>query len=59
MTMLMTTFISCIDGEEIVRLSGHFGTVNTILFSHDGKTIYTGADDGCIRISPLTHSTFA
>ncbi|EDR24519.1 eukaryotic translation initiation factor 3 39 kDa subunit, putative [Entamoeba dispar SAW760] len=59
MTMLMTTFVSAVDGQEMVRLPGHFGTVNTIVFSHDGKTIFTGADDGCIRISPLTNPVFA
>ncbi|KAL7720356.1 Serine-threonine kinase receptor-associated protein [Entamoeba marina] len=58
MTMLMTTFVSSVDGEEIVRLPGHFGTVNTIQFTNDGKTIITGADDGYIRISPLTNSVF-
>jgi len=58
MTMLMTVFVNAITGEEMVRLPGHFGTVNTIEFSNNGKTIISGADDGCIRISPLNNQVF-
>ncbi|ELP87751.1 eukaryotic translation initiation factor 3 subunit, putative [Entamoeba invadens IP1] len=55
MSMLMTTFVNAIDGQEIVRLPGHFGTINTIVFAQDGKSVFTGSDDGCIRVSPLSN----
>ena len=58
MTMLMTTFVSAIDGNEFVRIPGHFGTVNTIVFGADGKSLITGSDDGCIRINPLEGKVF-
>ena len=33
-----------------VRLSGHYGPVNTVAFSGDGKRVATGGDDRTVRI---------
>jgi len=32
---------------------GHFGTVNTIAVSSDGRTVASGAEDGYIRLHHL------
>jgi WD40 repeat protein len=31
------------------RLEGMYGNVNQVYFGHDGKTVYSGSDDGMIR----------
>ena len=37
-------------GEELHRLQGHTATINSAVFSHDGKRVITASDDGTARI---------
>ncbi|KAI8826625.1 WD40-repeat-containing domain protein [Fimicolochytrium jonesii] len=36
--------------EEIGRVKGHFGPINTLAFAPDGKSFASGAEDGFVRI---------
>jgi WD40 repeat protein len=37
-------------GKELRRLEGHYGPVNCLALSHDGKTVVTGDDQSTIRV---------
>jgi WD40 repeat protein len=39
-----------VTGKETLELEGHEGTVNSAVFSPDGKRIVTASDDGTARI---------
>lgn len=43
-------FFHMIYQEEFGRVKGHFGPINTITFSPDGKSYASGAEDGYIRL---------
>lgn len=44
--------------EEMALVMGHFGTVNTITYSPDGKSFVTGGEDGYIRLHFLDDNYF-
>jgi translation initiation factor 3 subunit I len=46
-------FYHMIFGNELGRVKGHFGPINTISFNPDGRSYATGGEDGYIRIHPL------
>jgi WD40 repeat protein len=37
-------------GEPIARLGGSDGGINALLFTADGRTLYSTADDGVVRV---------
>jgi translation initiation factor 3 subunit I len=43
---------------ELGQLAGHFGPVNTLSYSPDGKTFVSGGEDGYVRIHHLDDSYF-
>jgi translation initiation factor 3 subunit I len=45
--------------EEIGSVSGHFGPVNTLAFSGDGKCFASGGEDATIRLYRLTDDFFS
>jgi len=45
-------------GVELGQLAGHFGPVNTLSYSPDGKTFVSGGEDGYVRIHHLDDSYF-
>lgn len=51
-------FFHTIFEEEIGRVKGHFGPINTIDFHPDGRSYATGAEDGFVRINHLDDSYF-
>jgi len=42
--------------EELGSISGHFGPVNAIGFSPDGKGFVTGGEDGYVRLHHFDRS---
>ncbi|MGB3652538.1 MAG: WD40 repeat domain-containing protein [Rivularia sp. (in: cyanobacteria)] len=36
--------------KEICTLTGHSAKVNSLVFSPDGQTLYSGCDDNTIKI---------
>eukprot|EP00992_Anisonema_acinus_P013569 TRINITY_DN8817_c0_g1_i1.p1 TRINITY_DN8817_c0_g1~~TRINITY_DN8817_c0_g1_i1.p1 ORF type:complete len:350 (-),score=108.44 TRINITY_DN8817_c0_g1_i1:104-1099(-) len=45
-----TRFFHKIYMEELTTISGHFGPLNTIAFSPDGRGFATGGEDGFVRL---------
>lgn len=43
-------FFHLIDEEELGRVKGHFGPINTVCFSPDGKSYVSGGEDGFVRL---------
>ncbi|CAD5207474.1 unnamed protein product [Bursaphelenchus okinawaensis] len=43
---------------EFAHFKGHFGPVNTVAFSPDGKTIVTGSEDGFVRVQEMDKEYF-
>lgn len=46
-----TRFFHKIYEDEFGRVRGHFGPVNSVTFSPDGKSFVTGGEDGFVRLS--------
>lgn len=44
--------------EEFARVKGHFGPINTISFSPDGKSYASGAEDGYVRLHHFDEDYF-
>ncbi|KAA0147318.1 hypothetical protein FNF28_07579 [Cafeteria roenbergensis] len=47
-----------VGGEELARIPGHFGTVNSIDVSPDGRSLATGGEDGYVRLNFLPPGYF-
>ncbi|KAJ3299515.1 Eukaryotic translation initiation factor 3 subunit I [Borealophlyctis nickersoniae] len=45
-----TRFYHLVFEEEIGRVKGHFGPINTLAFHPDGRSFASGAEDGFVRI---------
>ena len=45
-----TQFFHCVYEEEFGRVKGHFGPINALGISPDGKSFASGAEDGYIRL---------
>ena len=44
--------------EELGRVKGHFGPINTVSFSPDGKQYVSGGEDGFVRLHDLDPDYF-
>lgn len=45
-------------GDELGKISGHFGTLNTCAITPDGRSYASGAEDGFVRLHHLDDSYF-
>jgi len=45
--------------EELGSIKGHFGPINTIAYSPDGKSFTSGSEDGYLRVHHLDESYFS
>jgi len=52
-------FYHSIFAERLGSVSGHFGPINTLAFSPDGKSYVSGSEDGYIRLHHFTDSYFS
>jgi translation initiation factor 3 subunit I len=48
-----TRFHHMVFEQELGRVKGHFGPVNTLAFSPDGRSFASGAEDGYVRLHKL------
>jgi translation initiation factor 3 subunit I len=48
-----TRFFHMIFGQELGRVKGHFGPINTLSFHPDGRSFTSGAEDGYLRLHVL------
>jgi WD40 repeat protein len=51
-------FFHSIFEDEIARCKGHFGPINTLAWSPDGKSFASGGEDGYVRVHHLEQSYF-
>ncbi|KXS10156.1 WD40 repeat-like protein [Gonapodya prolifera JEL478] len=54
-----TRFFHSVFEEEIGRVKGHFGPVNTVAFHPSGKSYASGGEDGYVRVHHLDESYFS
>eukprot|EP00039_Didymoeca_costata_P018585 m.334092 g.334092 ORF g.334092 m.334092 type:complete len:327 (-) comp17286_c0_seq1:2665-3645(-) len=52
------TFYHMVYGEEIGRVKGHFGPINTLAFYPNGKGYASGGEDGYVRLHHFDPSYF-
>jgi translation initiation factor 3 subunit I len=52
-------FFHLIFEEEMGRVKGHFGPINTIAFHPGGKSYASGGEDGFVRIHPFDEDYFS
>ena len=52
------TFYHMVFKEEIGRVKGHFGPINTLAFHPSGKGYSSGGEDGYIRMHDFDPSYF-
>ena len=46
-------FYHMVFANELGRVKGHFGPINTLAFNPDGRSFATGGEDGYVRLHPL------
>mgnify|MGYP005855898339 CR=1 FL=1 len=51
-------FYHAIYGEELGSVYGHFGPVNALTFSPNGRSFASGGEDGQVRIRHFPESYF-
>jgi len=51
-------FFHMIFEEEIGRVKGHFGPINSVLFHPDGKSYSSGGEDGYVRVHTFDPSYY-
>jgi len=51
-------FFHMIFEEELATIKGHFGPINTITFSPDGKSFTSGSEDGYLRVHHLDETDY-
>lgn len=43
-------FYNMINQDELGKVAGHFGPINALVFNPDGRSFFSGAEDGYIRL---------
>ena len=51
-------FLNIVTGETVASVKGHFGPVNTLAFSGNGKLLASGGEDSVVRVQLVTDDTF-
>ena len=51
----MLHFWDVASGKELARWQGHDGGVTAFLFSRDGQTLYSGSQDGTLKLWNLPY----
>eukprot|EP01087_Luapelamoeba_hula_P022403 TRINITY_DN8003_c0_g1_i2.p1 TRINITY_DN8003_c0_g1~~TRINITY_DN8003_c0_g1_i2.p1 ORF type:complete len:101 (-),score=20.35 TRINITY_DN8003_c0_g1_i2:176-478(-) len=51
-------FFHMIHEEELATVKGHFGPINAISFSPDGRSFTSGSEDGFLRLHHLDGTTY-
>jgi translation initiation factor 3 subunit I len=53
-----TRFFHLVFGDELGRVKGHFGPINTIAFTKCGRGFASGGEDGYVRLHWFDESYF-
>lgn len=51
-------FFHLVYEEQLARVKGHFGPINTVTFSPDGKQFVSGGEDGFVRLHTFDEDYF-
>ena len=51
-------FVNLITGESAASIKGHFGPVNSLAFSGNGKLLMSGSEDSTVRIQKVSNELF-
>lgn len=54
LSQFATKFYHLIDESELASVKGHFGPINSLDFSRDGKSFVSGGEEGIVRLHHLT-----